>query len=424
MPGYQTRAGELYIFGNNRVNSTRYSGVSCYRLSPMGQLWGPVRADMPVAIKDDVVACMEESYEGVLRTLDRWTGKVYFERMLDSYHSPTLAYDMVYTLCYDQHIYAFDYKTGAQRWRSSFPMSNYGSENSISVGDGLCSMGSYDGCIYVYDAFTGEFKSRNYVGDCPYEFYSSYYGTWPFQTTPVGADGKFYAMTGDHTRPWLPVPGETLMAIDGRTGKEMWRMPGSCISHGSQIAIADGILFMHDGMTGKIFAYSKGPSAVEVSVTKTQIAEGEYTWITGRITDQSAGQPGTPCVAKESMEAWMSYLHCSGLKPQFGEILGVSADLFATKSDGTIIQIGTVETDSEGYFKAIWTPPDEDLYTITCAFAGDESYWDSWGTTNLAVGPELSGVASMPLSPIGFTIIANVVLGVLVTGKLYRREEK
>jgi hypothetical protein len=159
-------------------------------------------------------------------------------------------------------------------------------------------------------------------------------------------------------------------------------------------------------------------------VTQTQITKGEYTWITGRITDQSAGQPGTPCVAKESMEVWMSYLHCSGPKPQFGEINGVAADLFATKSDGTLIQIGTVETDSEGYFKAIWTPPDEDLYVITCAFAGDESYWDSWGTCNLAVGPAVTSVSSMPLSPIGFAIMSTVVSSVLVISKLHRREEQ
>ena len=412
------------MVANRRDNSTRYSGVYMIRLGfPSTILWGPVRADMPVAVKDDVVATMEESYECVLRTINRWTGQVFFETMVDSYHSPTLAYDCVYTLGYDQRIHVFDYHTGELRWISNFPMSNFGSENSISVGDGLCSMGSYDGCIYVYDAFTGAFKSRNYVGDCPYEFYSSYYGTWPFQTTPIGADGKFYAMTGDHTRPFLPVPGETLLAVDGVTGKEMWRMPGGCGSHGSQIAIADGVLFMHDDMSNQIFAYSKGPSAVEVSVTKSQINLGEYVWITGRITDQSTGQPGTPCVAKEAMEKWMAYLHCSGPKPTREEMLGVYASLFATKSDGSYIEIGTVETDAEGYFKAIWTPPDEDLYAITCSFAGDESYWDSWGTCNVAVGPSVSSVVAVPPNLTFASLGTVVVSSIIVTGKLYRREE-
>jgi hypothetical protein len=61
--------------------------------------------------------------------------------------------------------------------------------------------------------------------------------------------------------------------------------------------------------------------------------------------------------------------------------------------------------------KTVWTPPDEDLYTITVAFAGDESYWDSWGTCVLAVGP---AVKSLPMSPIGFAIMATVVSGVLM----------
>jgi hypothetical protein len=422
-PEYQSRSGELYTYGNYRINSTRYSAVYCYRLSsPAGLVWGPVRADMPVAVKDDVICCCEESYEGVLRTFNRFTGKLFFQRMWDSYHSPTLAYESVYSVSYDQHIYCFDYHTGEINWVSEIGCNSYSSENSVSVGDGLCSIGSYDGCMYVFDAFTGEFKSRNYVGDCPYEFYKSYYGTYPFQTAPVGADSKFYCFTGDHTRPFLPIPGETLMAIDGETGKEMWRMPGQCSSHGSGMAIADGILFLIDSASGQIFAYSKGPSAVEVSVTKSQIGKGEYTWITGRITDQSAGQKGTQCVSKESMEAWMAYLHCSGPKPDMGTIVGVAADVFAMKTDGTLIPIANVMTDAEGYFKCVWTPPDEDLYTITCAFAGDESYWDSWGTCNLAVGPAQS-VASMPISPIGFAIIATVVSSVLVVSKVYRREE-
>jgi len=58
------------------------------------------------------------------------------------------------------------------------------------------------------------------------------------------------------------------------------------------------------------------------------------------------------------------------------------------RSDGSLIDLGTATSDVSGHFAKEWTPPDEDVYTITATFEGDESYWMSWGSTGLSVGPE------------------------------------
>jgi len=76
---------------------------------------------------------------------------------------------------------------------------------------------------------------------------------------------------------------------------------------------------------------------------------------------------------------------------------GVKVKLTATKSDGTAIDIGYTTSDADGVFRFKWTPPAEDLYKITATFEGSESYWRSYGTTTLMVGPTVS--PSIPIVP-------------------------
>lgn len=413
----ETRAGERYFIGNSRLvindHRTRIGTAAMVRLGAGNPIiWGEITMDFICAIYQDYVIGQEESYEGVIYCVDRWTGAFNWRRPFESYHSGGCGYGNYYVAGYDNYVYAFDLETGDMVWRSETPTESYTTEQGFACGDGLISFAGYDGQIHVWDALTGKFKYRFYVGDnTEHEPYASFYGTWPFQTPPIGADSKFYCMTGDHATPALSVPGETLLAVNGETGEEMFRFPGQCISHGSQLAIADGLLFIHDGQSGQVYAFGKGDTAVDVSVIESRIGKGDYTWITGRITDQSPGQPGTPVVSKESMTLWMEYLHATGRAPVFGEITGVEASVFALNTQGEMVDIGVVETDSEGYFKILWTPPSEDLWTITVSFDTDESYWGSWGTVDLAVGPS-AGLFTSSISSTAATLTAIAVVAV------------
>jgi len=108
--------------------------------------------------------------------------------------------------------------------------------------------------------------------------------------------------------------------------------------------------------------------------------------IKGTVLDQSPAQPGTPCVSKESMATYMEYLHMQKPIPDGYVVTGVPVTLLAIGSDGNVIDIGTVKSDLGG-FRCEWTPPDEDLYTITASFMGDDSYGSSWAATASSVGP-------------------------------------
>ena len=79
-------------------------------------------------------------------------------------------------------------------------------------------------------------------------------------------------------------------------------------------------------------------------------------------------------------------------------VTGVPVQLLAIGSNGNVIEIGTTTSDVSGSFKMAWTPPNEDVYTVTATFAGDESYGSSWGETGLSVGPAPEPI-TFPESP-------------------------
>jgi outer membrane protein assembly factor BamB len=288
----------------------------------------------------------------------------------------------------DGDMYAFDVSTGAQVWKSVVNGSSWGYGCAIAYGNVY--RGNYNGNFYCFDADTGQivwqFNVNDYLAKLGYTLPTAYqeFGGWPWHTYPVAADGKVYASTEEESAQY--VPGHFLYCFDAETGKVLWTYP-TYENHVGTKCIADGMLFLEDFYTNQFIAFGKGPTAVEVSVPQAQIANGSYTWINGRVTDQSPSQKGTGCVADESMDAWMAYLNGGFPEPATGTIKGVPVTLSALKSDGSSIEIGTVTSDYQGYFSFKWTPPTEDHYRIIANFTGSESYWGSYGATDLAVGP-------------------------------------
>jgi hypothetical protein len=114
----------------------------------------------------------------------------------------------------------------------------------------------------------------------------------------------------------------------------------------------------------------------------------------------------------------MEYLHCQ--KPMPSKVTGVPVQLLAVKADGSMVDIGTVTSDTGG-FRYAWTPPDEGVYTITASFAGDESYGSSWATTGLSVGPAPAEPTPPPepepapdYTPMFTGIIAAVAVAIVI----------
>jgi hypothetical protein len=99
--------------------------------------------------------------------------------------------------------------------------------------------------------------------------------------------------------------------------------------------------------------------------------------------DLSPAQPNTPCVSKESMSAWMEYLHMQKSMPT--KVTGVTVSLDIIDPNGNIFNIGQVKTDSSGTFKKLWQPEIPGEYIVTAKFDGSESYGSSWAETVVGV---------------------------------------
>jgi len=105
--------------------------------------------------------------------------------------------------------------------------------------------------------------------------------------------------------------------------------------------------------------------------------------------EMSPGQPSTPAVSEEDMAMWMDYLHGQNatLINEAPKPNGVTGWLTAIDSDGNDIDIGSTTSSMDGTYGLVWTPPEEDTYKIIASFMGSDSYWQSYDTTYLSVGP-------------------------------------
>ena len=285
-----------------------------------------------------------------------------------------------YTVRDQLKTYAFDIYTGNQLWVSPAREDAWGEFPSGQlVAYDHVYIAAWDGKVYAHSLADGSvdwvYSTGNAGADTPY-------GHWPLYSGIVAADGKIFASTGEHS-PQTPLwRGEKLHVIDAYTGDPIWSISGWFISHGN--IVADGYFVGLNAYDNQLYCFGKGPSATTITASSKVIAKGDTVLIEGTITDQSTAQPDTPCVSKDSMSAWMEYLHMQQPIPM--DATGVPVKLEAFGADGSYIEIGTVTSDLNG-FRYEWTPTDEGVYTILATFAGDVSYGSSWAGTGLSVGP-------------------------------------
>jgi hypothetical protein len=213
-------------------------------------------------------------------------------------------------------------------------------------------------------------------------------------------------------------------AINITTGEKIWSlvMQQTGSTDGSRVfqgAIADGYLAYSDAYTATMYVVGRGKSATTVTVQQNTIAKGETVLIEGTVLDQSPGQPGTPCVAKESMTLQMEHLHIA--QPIDGiyhneTIKGVPVTLTAIDPDKNVISIGTTITNGYyGTFNLPWTPPKEGTYEIMASFAADDSYGSSSASTAIVVGPAPKEPTQIEIpTPADYTMLLYGILAAVI----------
>ncbi|MCW4045845.1 MAG: PQQ-binding-like beta-propeller repeat protein [Candidatus Bathyarchaeota archaeon] len=283
--------------------------------------------------------------------------------------------------------YGFDLKTGEQLWVTEPLKDPWGFFPAGQVtAYGKYYLTGYSGKVYCYDLKTGKFLWEYSTGNSGLE---TPYGTWPFYSGLLIADGKIFASTGEHS-PSTPLwRGEKLHVINATTGQPLWNITGWFISHGN--VVADGYFVGLNGYDNQLYCFGKGPSATTVSAPLTAITRGQSIMLTGSVTDQSPAQKGTACVSDESMSAWMEYLHMQHPCP--ADVKGVEVSLDTLDPNGNFVHIGTATTDTSGNFGYLWEPEVPGKYMVIATFAGSKSYGSSTATTYVGV------VEAPPASP-------------------------
>jgi outer membrane protein assembly factor BamB len=170
--------------------------------------------------------------------LDAATGEILWSRYTGAgvFGAPAVAYGMVYEGSGDGYVYAWDAKTGTQRWRA--PVGHLGAGGvPAAVSGGLVFIGGDNIDFYAFDAFTGELvwttPVRSYTGGATL------------------ANGVLYVGTKD-------TPPYHLYAIDASTGAKLWSrtVDGSeCCGgvHGTP-SVAGGIVYV-GAQDGNIYAF-------------------------------------------------------------------------------------------------------------------------------------------------------------------------
>jgi len=290
----------------------------------------------------------------------------------------------------DMRCHAFDLRTGAEVWVSDpaeYPWGSfwaYDAANAYGLVYGLC----YDGHVYAYDAETGKTAWKFYSGNTT----ETPYNTWPFWGQPAIADGKIYVGNGEHTPSDPMMRGCRLFSLNATTGEELWHIS---FGGGAAKAIADGKLIACNDYDLNMYCFDKGQTATTVTASPKVTAKGSSILIEGTITDQSPAQLGTPAIADTSMSAWMEYLHMQ--KPIPTNATGVTVTLDTIDPNGNFIHIGAVTSDMSGMFSYLWTPEIEGKYTVIATFEGSNSYWSSYAET--AIGVSAASAASPIVAP-------------------------
>ena len=306
-------------------------------------------------------------------------------------------------------------RDGSVAWKSDnldYPwdwggFGNYG----VASAYGLFFRFAYSG-VYAFDWNTGKIAWKYESPNNPYETpYVNAEGepANPFNGAGWIADGKIYVYNTEHT-PTQPITrGWRLHCVNITTGEGIWNITGSM----SPGAVADGYLTASNSYDGYMYVFGKGKSSTTIEAPLTAVTLGQKVVLKGTVLDQSPGQPGTPCVAKESMTQWMEYLHMQHTVP--ADVKGVSVSIDIVDPNSNFFHIADVTTDGySGTFGYEWEPDVPGLYTVTATFMGDDSYGSSFATTYVSVADAPAATPTPDIQPA--PDYTPLLYGILVVG--------
>ncbi len=300
----------------------------------------------------------------------------------------------------DGYWYCWDLTSGKFLWKgelSSWPWGTFGTYGTTSYGGYIISS-QYD-CICALDWNNGKIVWKFESGTLPYETpYTGSNGTTvgSWHAVACVADGKIYTFNAEHSPDQPLKRGWKFHCINATNGEGIWNITATQAGGGDgsrvfQGAIADGYIAISNAYDGCEYVFGKGQSATTIDGPKIELSLGQSAVLTGTVLDQSPGQPGTPCVSKESMTTQMEYLHMQypidGIWNNI-TMTGVPVTLTAIDDNGNPTNIGITTTNAYyGTFALKWTPPATGTYQIISTFAGDDSYGSSGASTAITVVP-------------------------------------
>jgi outer membrane protein assembly factor BamB len=275
----------------------------------------------------------------------------------------------------------YNANTGAKLWASqpydSPPWAYFVNYKPV-IAYGMLYASDFGGQVHAYDITTGTQVWQYSTGSSGY---STPYGIWPLVHVEAVAGGEVF-LSGGHTYSPPLFLGAQLYALNATTGDKVWSISSFDDSNAASAAIADGIFVKPNAYDNQLYAYGQGQTATTVSVQQTDIQQGTPLVISGKVTDQSAGQTclgipakGTPAISDASMSAWMEYVYMQQPKP--ANATGVPVTLSVIDANGNSRTIGSATTDINGMFSTAWTPDIPGLYTVTAAFEGSNAYYSS-----------------------------------------------
>ena len=277
----------------------------------------------------------------------------------------------------------------------SYPWGDFGAYTIASYG-GLIYDFSWAG-IYALDWNTGDIAWHFIAPSAPFEFAT--YPSMPFfSNAPTIADGKLYYANGEHSPTEPLARGWRLWCLNATSGELEWDLSGG----GAAGAIADGYLTYDNKYDGYMYVFGKGPSETTVTAPQTAITAGTSAVILGTVLDKSPAQTGAACVSRDSMTAYMEYLHMQ--KPIDGfyhnvTVTGVPVSLDTIDPNNNYVHLGTVTSDAKGNFGFVWKPTIPGQHKIIATFSGDESYGSSMATTYAAVSEAPEAPAEVTIPP-------------------------
>ncbi len=338
----------------------------------------------------------------------------------------------------------FNLDTGNYLWTTAAQgfMDQYGQIGATWGNNGVIAYGHlyaihYDGILYCYDITTGK-TLWTYAN-------ADQYGT-ELRNTNFPSDiamitNGMIVITPSEFNPLIPRPsGAYTVCLNATTGEVIWKLNFAAPGGGSKPVIGDNIIAGFNEYDNQIYSIGKGPSAVSVQAPSAAIALGNSLVISGTVKDISTGTTqsdiaprfpnGVPAVSDDSMTEWMQYVYMQLPRPT--NTTGVPVTLSVVDANGNYRQIGTVTSDSEGFYSLNWKPDITGPYTVIANFAGSNSYWPSSAEAAFAVDSGAPTASPYPVTVLPPTemyigaaavaiIIAIAIVGVVMVLMLRKR---